>query len=100
MPEYLVVVLIVGAAVAALIYVIARPNPYSSMTEEEFEEDAKRGSALGTAVLGVERILRRREADYLIEEKLRVDKNAASVGGEPPEDYSPLDETSKRAQER
>jgi hypothetical protein len=38
------------------------------------------------AVLGVERILRRREADYLIEEKLRHDREIPAVDGEPQED--------------
>jgi hypothetical protein len=89
MAETLTILLVVVAAFGTLLYLIVRPNPYSKMTEEEFEEDAKRGSTLGMAVLGAERILRRREADYLIEEKLRVNKDAASIGGEPPENYLP-----------
>jgi hypothetical protein len=89
MAETLTILLMVLAAIGTIFYLIIRPNPYSKMTEEEFEEDAKRGSTLGMAVLGAERILRRREADYLIEEKLRVDKDAATAGSEPPENYLP-----------
>jgi hypothetical protein len=56
------------------------------MTDEEFAEDAERGSLLGAAVMGVERTLRCREADYRMEEKLRTDKDAAPLAGEPPEE--------------
>jgi len=80
------IVVTLVAAFGALIYAIIRPNPYSEMTDEEFEKETKKSTALGMAVLGAERILRRREADYIIEEKLRHDKEAASVAGEPPEE--------------
>lgn len=87
--ETLATFLIVAGAIGALIYVIARPNRYSKMTEQEFEEDAKKGSLLGAAVIGLERSLRPRETDYLIEEKLRIDKDATPTAGEPPEDSLP-----------
>jgi hypothetical protein len=86
MAEGIAIVVILVAAFGSLIYAIIRPNPYSKMTDEEFEKETKKSTALGMAVLGAERILRRREADYITEEKLRHDKEAASVAGEPPEE--------------
>lgn len=94
LAEILTVILILGGAIGALVYVIGRPNRYSKMTDEEFEEDAKRGSILGAVVIGLEHSLRRREAEYMIEEKLRVDKDATPVGGEPPEDAPQLKRSS------
>jgi hypothetical protein len=88
MAEGIAIVVILVTAFGALIYAIIRPNPYSKMTDEEFEEETEKSTALGMAVLGAERILRRREADYMIEEKLRHDKEAASVAGEPPEEMN------------
>lgn len=90
MTDTVATFLIVAGVIGALIYVIGRPNRYSKMTDEEFEEDAKKGSLLGAVVIGLERSLRRREAEYMIEEKLRIDKDATPVAaGEPPEDSFP-----------
>jgi len=97
MPEGIAIVVILLAAFGALIYAIIRPNRYSKMTDEEFEKETKKSSTLGTAVLGTERILRRREADYLIEEKLGHDRDAASVGGAPPEEMNERKETGNRS---
>ena len=57
----------------------------SPVSDEEFEEDTKRGSVLGSVVIGMERALRRREADLVIKEKLRVEKDATPYGDRPPE---------------
>ena len=65
-------------------YVIVRPNQYSKITEEEFEKDTKRDSLQGAVVIGLEHSLRRREAEQMIEEKLRIDKDATPASGEPP----------------
>ncbi|MFI5098691.1 MAG: hypothetical protein ACHQT6_12030 [Candidatus Acidiferrales bacterium] len=86
MAETLIIILILAGAMGTLIYVLGRPSRYSRMTDEEFEADAKKGSLLGAAVIGLERSLRRREADYVIEQKLRVEKDATTVAGEPPEE--------------
>jgi hypothetical protein len=90
LTETLTVILIVAGAIGALGYVISRPSHYSKMTEGEFEADTKRSSILGAVVIGLERSLRRREAEYMIEEKLRNDKDATPVAGEPPEDTPQL----------
>jgi hypothetical protein len=85
--ETLIIIGIVLVALGSLAYVMGRPNRYSQMTDQEFEEDTKRGPGLGAAIIGMERALRRREADYVIEQKLRVEKNATPSGDKPhPED--------------
>ena len=89
MTETLAILVILAAVFGTLIYLMGRPSRYSQMTDQEFEEDAKKESLLGAAVIGFERSLRRREADYIIEEKLRIDKDATPVAGEPPEEVLP-----------
>ena len=82
----IIIFLIVAGLIGGLIYVMASPNRYARMTDEEFEEDTKRSSVLGSVVIGMERALRRKEADFVIEEKLRVEKDATPSGDLPPEE--------------
>ena len=72
--------------VGGLVYVLGRPNRYSKMTDREFEEETKKGPGLGQAIIGFERALRRREVDFVIEQKYRFEKDANAPGGEPPEE--------------
>ncbi len=90
MPADVMVFLIVVGLIGALIYVLASPNRYAKMTDQEFEEDTKKGSVLGAAVIGMERALRRREADFVIEQKLRIEKDATDVGDQPAKENSDL----------
>jgi hypothetical protein len=83
MLETIFIIATVLLAVGALVYVMGRPNRYSQMSEEEFEEDTKRGPGLGAIIIGAERALRRREADFVIEQKLRVEKDATASGDKP-----------------
>lgn len=82
----IIIFMMVGGLMGGLIYVMASPNRYAKMTDEEFEEDTKRSSVLGSVVMGLERTLRRKEADFVIEEKLRVKKDATPCGDRPPEE--------------
>jgi hypothetical protein len=82
----IVIFLMVAGLLGGLIYVTGSPNRYAKMTDEEFEEDTKRSLVLGSVVIGMERALRRKEADFVIEEKLRVEKDATPSGDHPPEE--------------
>ncbi len=82
----IIIFLMVAGLIGGLIYVMASPNRYAKMTDQEFEEDTKKGSALGATVIGMERALRRREADFVIEQKLRIEKDATPSGDHPPEE--------------
>jgi hypothetical protein len=97
MTDTLATFVMVTGVIGALIYVIGRPNRYCKMTGEEFEEHAKKGALLGAVVIGLERSLRRREAEYMIEEKLRIDKDATPVAGEPPEDSFPAQQRKRKS---
>jgi hypothetical protein len=82
----LIAVGVAGALIAGLIYVVSRPDRYATMTDQEFEEETKKGPGLGEAIVGFERALRRKQVDYVIEQKYRVERDAAGIGGEPPEE--------------
>jgi hypothetical protein len=82
----IIIFLMVVGLIGGLIYVMASRNRYTKMTDEEFEEDTKRSSVLGSVVIGMERALRRKEADFVIEEKLRVEKDATPSGDRPPKE--------------
>lgn len=88
MAEFLLVLLIVLGVVALLVYVTGRKSPYSEMTEEEFEEEARKGpgSLVGSAVVGLEGALRKREAAIMMEAKSRIERDATPAPGEPTED--------------
>jgi len=74
MVETLALFVIFAGVFGTLVYRIGRPNRYAQRTNQEFEEDAKKGSLLGAVVIGLERSLRRREADSMIERI--IDKDA------------------------
>lgn len=93
----IIIFLMVAGLIGGLIYVIASPNRYSKMTDEEFEEDTRRSSVLGSVVIGMERALRRKEADFVIEEKLRVERDATPSGDRPPEEIPESGEEKRRS---
>jgi hypothetical protein len=72
--------------IGSLVCVMASPNRYARMSDREFEEDTQKSSVLGAAVMGMERALRRREADFVIEQKLRVEKDSTTSGDHRPEE--------------
>ena len=88
MAQFLLVLLIVVGAVVLLVNVTGRKGPYAEMTDEEFEDEARKGprSLVGSAVVGLEGALRKREAAIMIEAKSRVERDATPAPGEPPED--------------
>jgi len=76
----------VGGLIGLLVYVLGRPDRYEEMTEEEFEQEAKKKSLLGAAITGLEGTLRKREASMLIEAKGRVEREATPSPGHSPEE--------------
>lgn len=86
MAATIILAVIAIGLLGALICVLGRPNRYSTMTEKEFEEETKKGPGLGDAIIGFERALRRREVDFVIEQKHRFEKDANVPGGEPPQE--------------
>jgi hypothetical protein len=85
MTEVVVILLVVVGFVALLMHIVGGKNRYAEMTEEEFEEEAKKGSVLGAALMGVEGALRKREATVLMEAK-KVEAEETRAAGEPPKE--------------
>ena len=85
MTEVVVILLVVVGFVALLMHIVGGKNRYAEMTEEEFEEEAKKGSVLGAAVMGVEGALRKRETTILMEAK-KVGREETRATGEPPKE--------------
>jgi hypothetical protein len=86
MTGWILALIVVGGLIALLVYVMGSRDRYEEMTEEEFEEDVKKKSLLGAAIMGLEGTLRKREATVLMEAKGRVERDATPSPGDPPEE--------------
>jgi hypothetical protein len=76
-------VLVVIAVVAGIV-LLASGDRYSRMSDKEFEEEAKRGSAIGGAVLELQKILGGpRHVEYLQKRDKRVEEERAESGDRP-----------------
>jgi hypothetical protein len=78
--------LVAGGLIGLLVYVMGSRDRYEEMTEEEFEQEAKKKSLLGAAITGLEGTLRKREATLMMEAKGRVERDATPSPGNPPEE--------------
>lgn len=59
-------------------------NPYSEMTEEEFETEAKRGSLLGPAIMAVQKnVDPNHHVEYVQEQKESIEAVSAESGDRP-----------------
>ena len=88
MAGFLVALVVAIGLIGLLIYVMASNDRYATMSEEEFEEEAKKKSLLGAAVTGLEYTLRKKEATYVMEVKSRIERDATPSPGEPPDEES------------
>jgi len=86
MTGWILGLIVVGALLGALVYMMGSKDRYEEMTEEEFEEEVKKKSLLGAAITGLEGTLRKREATIMMEAKSRVERDATPSPGDPPED--------------
>jgi hypothetical protein len=81
-----VVLAIAAGLIGLLIYVMGSKDRYARMTEEEFEEEAKKKSLIGAAMVGFEAAWRRKEAETVMEAKSRIERDATPSPGGPPEE--------------
>ena len=84
--EGLVAVLLVVGLIAFLVHVMGSKDRYGDMTEEEFEEESSKKTAIGAALVGLEVALRRKEAEQVMEAQSRVERDATPSPAEPPEE--------------
>jgi hypothetical protein len=67
----------------------ASGNRYANMTEEEFEEEAKRSSSVGGAVSALQKVFdASHHVEYVQEQQERVEADGAESGG-PPKPVAP-----------
>ena len=85
MTGWVLALIAVGGLIGLLVYTIGSQDRYEEMTEEEFEEEAKKKSMLGAAIMGLEGTLRKREATIMMEAKSRIEREATPSPGDPPE---------------
>jgi len=82
----LLALLVAIGLIGLLVYVMGGQDRYATMSEEEFEEEARKKSMLGAAITGMESALRTREAGYVMEVKNKIEREATPSPGEPPEE--------------
>ncbi|HXA57516.1 MAG TPA: hypothetical protein VNU84_08745 [Candidatus Acidoferrum sp.] len=81
--DYVVGLLLVGLVIYGIVKAITG-NSYAEMTSEEFEEDVKRSSKLGPALMTVQKIVDPdHHVEYVQEEKERIEADAADSGDPP-----------------
>jgi len=97
MTGWLLALIVVGGLIGLLVYVMGSRDRYEEMTEEEFEEETKKKSLLGAAIMGLEGTLRKRETTIMMEAKGRVERDATPSPGDPPEEK--VDSSSLRSSE-
>ena len=86
MAGWIVALIVVGGVIGLLVYVMGSRDRYEEMSEEEFEEEARKKSLLGAAIMGLEGTLRKREATIMVEAKGRIERDATPSPGDPPEE--------------
>jgi hypothetical protein len=79
---------VIGVGLILLIvYAIAKAasgRDYSKMTEEEFEAEAKRGSAMGAAVGGLQKIIDpSHSSGHIVEQQQRIEADRTNSGDRP-----------------
>src|SRR5262249_62256995 len=98
MTGWILALIVVGGLIVLLVYVMGRRDRYEEMTEEEFEQEAKKKSLLGAAITGLEGTLRKREATIMMEAKGRVERDRTPAPGDPPDEKA--DSSSPRLLQR
>ena len=81
--EYVVGLLILALVIYGIVKAITG-NAYAEMTSEEFEEEAKRSSNLGPALMTIQKIVDpNHHVEYIKGEKERVEADDADSGERP-----------------
>ena len=75
--------------IVLLVRVMGSKSRYGSMTEEEFEQESRKKTLVGSALVGFEMAWRRREAEQVMEARTRVERDATPAPGDPPSSENP-----------
>jgi hypothetical protein len=72
-----------GLVIYGIVHAVTR-SPYSEMSEEEFEAEAKRPSRIGPAIMSVQKIFDpSHHVEYVQEENQKVESDSAESGDRP-----------------
>lgn len=79
---------VIGAVILVLIVIgivkAASGRHYGEMTEKEFEEEAKRGSAIGSAIGGLQKIIDSgHSTEHMVEQEQRLEADRTNSGDRP-----------------
>jgi hypothetical protein len=76
---------VVAILVVVFIAILGAEDRHAKMTEEEFEEEAKRNSMIGAGIVELQKAFQPQRVKQYVEEKNRV-KEESSFSGDPPPD--------------
>ena len=83
--EYVAIAVVFILVVAGIWHAATGKSRYAEMTEEEFEEEARRGSPVGNALMSVQGIIEpNRKVEYVLRQDKRFAGEAAESGDRPP----------------
>ena len=82
MSNWLWLVVVIGLIVA-FIAIFGAEDRHAKMTEEEFEEEAKRSSAIGAGVVELHKVFQPNRVKQYVEEKNRVKEESSFSGDDP-----------------
>jgi hypothetical protein len=80
---------VVVALIVGLIAFLGSPDRHAQMTEEEFEEEAKKKSLLGAVMVGLDKAIQPGRTEHVLVQKKRVEKDEALAGEPPSQDEVP-----------
>lgn len=88
--EYVVIAVVLILAVAGILHAVTGKSRYADMTEQEFEEEARRGSPVGNALLELHGIVQHgRKVEYVLKQDKRFEGDSSESGDRPPDDDAP-----------
>lgn len=80
---YLFGLLALGLIIYGIVKAISH-NPYAEMTGEEFEEEAKKSSAIGAAIMTMQKIVDPdHHVEYVQEQQQKIEADGAESGDRP-----------------
>ncbi len=82
----LVILGILAAVVALIVGITTGKDRYAKMTEQEFEDEAKRTSAVGAAVAEFHKFFQPKRVEYTLQRDKRVEGDSAEAGEPPPKE--------------
>ena len=86
MLAYLIGGVVILAVVGGIFHLVTGGGRYAKMTEREFEEEAQRGSALGAAMLEIQKIVDpRNKVEYLQQRDKHVQADGTESGDASPD---------------